>query len=413
MKKYTVRFMTCCLLAFTLIFGLVPVQSVILAQSDQKFKDVPKTFWASGAINALSDKGFVGGYTDGTFRPNKTISRAEFTTMLVKISELTNAKQNPYKDVTGGWALHPVNVAYAAGLIPTSDFGNEFKPNQNITRYEIARMISKAMIKDQSYKEFFDIFSKLNNSDLPLTDSKSIQRGQIQYVALTLGTGIMSGYNDQSIGLRNNATRAEAVAMLTSYYNSRSKKPEDYQYLKELKELAETGTNVKTVSKSVPMINIVDGKLFDFRTEKWINSKLTLTHPNYTVKLKRMYLLPYNKNKKSLYEDKFIGKDKVIRKDYSGIIVVVTDMTFNKDGGRLLFMQNLSLRNPARITSSHPYEKFGIIHQYVSHHDYDFILKKGETKEITFYGYFDEETFDTMDITGPYQNYILLRDSSR
>lgn len=52
-----------------------------------KFKDVPDTHWASKAINELADKGIINGYEDGTFRPNEPITRAEIATIITRVME--------------------------------------------------------------------------------------------------------------------------------------------------------------------------------------------------------------------------------------------------------------------------------------------------------------------------------------
>src|SRR5690606_19555547 len=87
---------------------------------------------------------------------------------------------------------------------------------------------------------------------------REFEQDDVPYLAMVFGAGIMSGYPDVSFGQDLKANRAEAAVMLASFMKALSTNPEDVQYLNELKEVAETGMNAKSVSELVPEIDLTE-----------------------------------------------------------------------------------------------------------------------------------------------------------
>lgn len=101
--------------------------------------------WAYSAIETATQKGYIQG-NNGKFNPKSEITRAEFTKILVSALELDikSDKGITYKDVAlGDWFYPYVNAAHKAGLI--TGFNNEFKPNDKITREQMAAIIVRAL----------------------------------------------------------------------------------------------------------------------------------------------------------------------------------------------------------------------------------------------------------------------------
>lgn len=95
--------------------------------------------WAEDSVNLATDKGYVNGYEDGTFRPDQTVTRAEFVKMIDVALGVS------VKGVTEGseWYLPYVNAAVGAGIHQWTDF-NAGTWNTPITRHEMARMAVRA-----------------------------------------------------------------------------------------------------------------------------------------------------------------------------------------------------------------------------------------------------------------------------
>lgn len=96
------------------------------------------------AIETLAHKGILSGMGDGTFAPNKTMTRAEYCTMVVKALELTPKANTDYSDV-------PASAWYAAYVGTASDYGivngvggGKFDPNGTITYWQAAVMIARS-----------------------------------------------------------------------------------------------------------------------------------------------------------------------------------------------------------------------------------------------------------------------------
>ena len=74
-----------------------------------EFSDVKFDFWAGEYIDAMSLKGLIKGYSDGTFKPNNTITRAEAVTIINRAENRTDAAaQNPFTDIDGHWAYNEI-----------------------------------------------------------------------------------------------------------------------------------------------------------------------------------------------------------------------------------------------------------------------------------------------------------------
>ncbi len=111
----------------------------------KKFPDLPSSHPAFDAIETLYYGGVIKGYPDGTAKPDKDVTRAEFATMLVKEFgiETNNYSSVPFKDVGNHWARKFIAAAYENGLIKGYPDGT-FRPNENVTKAEALTMIVNA-----------------------------------------------------------------------------------------------------------------------------------------------------------------------------------------------------------------------------------------------------------------------------
>ncbi len=179
------------------------------------FDDVTGAHWAAEMIEELCLKGYINGYPDGTFKPDNNITRAEMTKILVKVQGLEEADPDmpQFKDVNpSDWYYGYIEAAARAGLVKGYETG-EFRPNQKITREEIAALICRAMGKESEA-------ASLANVRTEFTDDQDIAAWARGYVVIEFREGIVNGYPDQSFGPKKNATRAEVCAMVFRYINS-------------------------------------------------------------------------------------------------------------------------------------------------------------------------------------------------
>ncbi len=175
------------------------------------YTDVPDSYWAAGAIRQLAQQGIISGYADGSFRPDSRITRAEFASVIARALNLA-AVTPPvprFRDVSpSDWEDGAVEAAAAAGLI-TGDGAGAFKPDDPITRQEMAGMLLAA-VPDKDAAISADA-----GAAAEFTDEDAIAGWAGAAVAVVAGEGLISGYPDGSFGPLNQATRAEASAVVS------------------------------------------------------------------------------------------------------------------------------------------------------------------------------------------------------
>lgn len=107
------------------------------------FTDVKAGMWCNRAIATLTNMGIIKGYTDGSFQPNKSITRAELATIIARFAKL-DVNTKTFSDITGHWAQKNIELAAGNGWINGYEDGT-FRPNNNITRAETFAMINRVL----------------------------------------------------------------------------------------------------------------------------------------------------------------------------------------------------------------------------------------------------------------------------
>ena len=120
--------------------GWVPlaIAPISPAVSQSKFSDI-QDHWAQSCIDGLAQKRILNGYPDGTFRPNASVTRAEFATLLDIAFPDAEAVREPIRFVdipTNFWAARPINAVYERGFL-AGYLGRIFNPNQKIPRVQV------------------------------------------------------------------------------------------------------------------------------------------------------------------------------------------------------------------------------------------------------------------------------------
>lgn len=162
--------------------------------------------WAVERINNLVARGAIKGYPDNTFQPDNTITRAEFTTVVVKAFNLTNSNGKVFTDTSGHWAKDYIATATAAGIVGGYN-DNIFGPNDPVTREQMAAIVVKAanLTVAAAQNQF--------------ADSNSIAGWAQEAVATAVNIQIIRGYPDNTFKPGGKATRAEAVTVIVNAMN--------------------------------------------------------------------------------------------------------------------------------------------------------------------------------------------------
>lgn len=178
-------------------------------QTDKTFVDVEK-HWSKEFVNILASKLIIEGKTKDAFAPNDQITRAEFATLLVKALGLPAGGKADFTDVpSSAWYAGYVGAAVEAGIV-SGYTDNTFKPNANISRQDMAVMISNALAAAGKAEKVTAVDSKLAK----FADSAQIASYAKESVAKAVQAGIITGRSADSFAPKANATRAEGATMI-------------------------------------------------------------------------------------------------------------------------------------------------------------------------------------------------------
>ncbi|OMF91067.1 S-layer homology domain-containing protein [Paenibacillus sp. FSL R7-0337] len=166
--------------------------------------------WAQKQLQSWLDKGYLGGYPDGTVKPNKAITRGEYVALINRLFGFTESATLSFTDVKkSNWVYSEVAKAVKAGYIGGYE-NNTFRANNPLTRQEAAVIAAKLL--------------KLSTSSTPLKfkDNAQIAAWAKVAVASAAEKKIINGYPDGTFGPKKSLTRAEAVGIIS---NSVAHKP--------------------------------------------------------------------------------------------------------------------------------------------------------------------------------------------
>ena len=109
-----------------------------------RYSDVAATAWYNTAVSTLSSMGIITGYPDGTFRPNAAITRAEFAAIAARFDNDGDKTAAKFSDIATHWAKDEISIAYNNGWIngyPDGTFG----PQRDITRAETMTLVNRVL----------------------------------------------------------------------------------------------------------------------------------------------------------------------------------------------------------------------------------------------------------------------------
>lgn len=174
--------------------------------SNVVFEDVPATYWGYDYIMDLYENGIVNGTTATLFMPEANVTRAEFTKMAAGIFGLTaTSTVSQFTDVPAGEWFTPYVIAASEAGIVQGVSETEFAPNDNVTREQMAAIIGRQL-------------GTTSTAAITFTDAASIEDYARPYVAALAEAGYLTGDETGAFNPKNNATRAEAAALLDRVY---------------------------------------------------------------------------------------------------------------------------------------------------------------------------------------------------
>jgi hypothetical protein len=199
------------LLIICLVFGSVMVDAAKESSTDQEKSTVSETFpdigghWCQSVIEKFLRKNWIMGYDDGLFRPDRLVTRAEFTTMVIKLLNKVNDNAKcSFKDVKStDWfykfAASSVFEKYIEGYPD-----NTFRPFVHMSREEVAAFVQR-ILKVEPFE---------GESVIRFKDEDSFSDWSAYSIKALASHEIVRGYEDGTFKPSRFTTRAEAVKML-------------------------------------------------------------------------------------------------------------------------------------------------------------------------------------------------------
>ncbi|SFM15763.1 S-layer homology domain-containing protein [Paenibacillus sp. 1_12] len=188
--------------------ALAGEEAVVLSiESVKTFGDMAN-HWSQRTVEVMAAWQIANGVSEDEFAPDDTITRAQLAALLSRILQLEGA-QASFSDVEPGvWYEEEVGAAAAAGIIQGD--GDSFRPDDAVTRQEMAMMIFRAY-------EAAGGAGVAAGSSLPFTDASEISGWAEEAVAAVYSLGIAEGNPDGTFAPGNNAARGEALTMLLRF----------------------------------------------------------------------------------------------------------------------------------------------------------------------------------------------------
>lgn len=184
--------------------GLVPQTNA----AGIEFSDVPKDKPYASAVYELAERGIIGGYEDGTFKPGSSITRGQAAAIIAKLLNLETENVNDpgFKDVSPRlWSFGAIAATAEKGIFRGYGDGR-FGPNDKITRAQMASILIKAFD--------FHYYKRSLFTDIPFKDIDKLASHQ-EAVYTLYKIGITSGTSPTTFSPNDPITRAQAAVLIT------------------------------------------------------------------------------------------------------------------------------------------------------------------------------------------------------
>ncbi|MFQ9309111.1 MAG: IdeS/Mac family cysteine endopeptidase [Paraclostridium sordellii] len=187
----------------SLLLGSI-LMTPIYVQANPKLSDI-SGHWAKKEINQFISSGYVNGYEDNTFRPDNSITRAEFVKLVNKYFGFNNREDINFSDInTNDWYYNDICIASKAGYINGYE-DKTFRPNKTITREEVSKILISIKNKQDN------VYDKLNK----YPDKNKVSNWAKPYVEGAIEQGYLKGNDLGFLNPTNNITRAESITILS------------------------------------------------------------------------------------------------------------------------------------------------------------------------------------------------------
>ena len=174
-----------------------------------KYSDLQTTHWAYYAVAALSEKGVINGFSDGSFKPDETVTREQFVKMIVNAFGINGEGEFSFEDIENErWSAPFIRKAIACGI--TKGVSESlFAPEADVTRQDAAVMLHR--------------ICKVNNialsGEATLIDAEIVSNYAKESVNALAGAGVINGFDDGNFKPFEALTRGQAAKLIYALVN--------------------------------------------------------------------------------------------------------------------------------------------------------------------------------------------------
>lgn len=191
------------------LFAMLLILANLSAAFAITFSDLSETHWAYNNVMNLAEQGIINGYENGTYQPERAVSRGEF----IKLVMTALYGGNEYFEVNnfnfGHWATpYAIEAARLGYLMDETGITNL---NNSITRLEMVHILAKICSSNQIEKK--EQITSINFSDISELEEES--QIYIEYVAQN---GLINGYTDGTFKASKTMTRAEVATVMCRFF---------------------------------------------------------------------------------------------------------------------------------------------------------------------------------------------------
>lgn len=186
-----------------------PADSGNKPQATIKYPSDLAGHWAESNVKYVYDNALMNGYSDGTFKPDASITRAEFSAVMARFLKLDDkaSAAEKFGDVKGHWAIGYIGALADKGIVGGVT-ENSFAPDDNITREQMAVILSRAFDLKETSPEVF-------------ADNGEISDWARDYVYACRKAGYMNGDAVNNFSPLNNASRAEVATVIYRLHSAK------------------------------------------------------------------------------------------------------------------------------------------------------------------------------------------------
>ena len=187
-------------------------EEIEVADKQNTFTDVEADFWAYDAICSMSQKGIISGFGDGSFKPEQSITRAEFAKIIIGNESVSLEATTEFTDVgKDKWYFDKVMMAASIGIINGVGDG-KFLPEENITREEAAVIMKR--YADYKNKMLIPVRMNINFADEYEISDFAVGSIDALYIS-----GVLSGADNGCFNPKQPISRAEAAKAIYNLYS--------------------------------------------------------------------------------------------------------------------------------------------------------------------------------------------------